>query len=97
MFHRVVLLFPTYISFFSLHCSISSLNTDVQINKHHANENKKSYLFGVCNSKGISHHDLGLAEIQRQAGSEKLHNGEKVRMLCPAWRLLAREGWKWAN
>ena len=71
--------------------SLHFTNTDVQINKHYPNENKKSYLFGVCNSRGISHHHLGLAEIQKQAGSEKLHSGEKVRMLCPAWRLLAQE------
>lgn len=39
----------------------------------------RDYLFSLCHSKGISHHHLGLAEMQRQLEEWESFTGEKEK------------------
>lgn len=57
-----------------------SLHTDMRINQDQSKEKSKGYIFGVCYTKGGSHHYLGFDEdCKSDKGVGKLSSGKRKR------------------
>ena len=60
----------------------------MEVNTDQFNQIGKAYLFRACQSKGVSHCHLDLAEAGRDVG--KLYSGKSRRLqMCPDLKLLA--------
>lgn len=72
------------------------INASVEINEEQTNENKQRLFIKACYSKGVSHHHLCVAEVQRQAERENFMVNKKGRPgVGSDWSWLAWELRSW--